>query len=88
MKIAIYLDAGHTTSGNPRRVFVVIDEQANVVDTIDEGYEGVQALYKRHGKIPVTGRFDTSAREYRELIKRQRDTERQMLGTPRFRRSR
>lgn len=76
MKIAIRLDAGNDTNGNPRRIFVVIDEKANVVDVIDEGYEGTQELKRRHG--PLTARqtvdFETTPRQYRELLKQARET--------------
>ena len=69
MKIALHLDAGHDVKGNPRRVYVVLNEKADIVDVIDEGYEGVSALHKSHGKIPVTGRLSTSASERRELLR-------------------
>lgn len=66
MKIALHLDVGHDRNGNPRRIFVVLDGEANVLDTIDEGYEGNAALTKRWGKIPTVD-LDTTPAQYREL---------------------
>jgi hypothetical protein len=40
----IKLDAGHDGSGNPRRCFVLFDEDSEVIDVIDEGYEGASAI--------------------------------------------
>jgi hypothetical protein len=38
------LDAGHTPSGNPKRVYVVYTESGEVRDVFDEGYEGIHAV--------------------------------------------
>jgi hypothetical protein len=38
------LSAGHTPSGNPKRVFVVYGEYCEVVGAFDEGYNGLDAV--------------------------------------------
>jgi hypothetical protein len=38
-----HLRAGHSPSGNPQRVFVLLNKEGGIVDTIDEGYTGVPA---------------------------------------------
>lgn len=69
MKIAIHLDAGHTTNGNPRRVYVVLDEKAQIVDVIDEGYEGSARVTRVHGKIPISEEIETTPGQYRDMKK-------------------
>lgn len=81
--IFLHLDAGHDVNGNPRRLYVVLDQQANVVEVIDEGYEGRGALRKYAPKttrgLPIV-EFETTPRQYRELLKQQRETVRMMSG--------
>lgn len=81
MKIAIHLNAGNDSNGNPRRVFVVLD-RSGVVDVINEGYNGDAELRKRH-RISSSATFDTTPSEYRELVKRARETEHMMRGRSR-----
>lgn len=38
------LSAGHTPSGNPKRVYVVYDKVGMVVGVFDEGYNGIDAV--------------------------------------------
>ena len=73
--VAIHLDAGHDTNGNPRRVFVLLDEKG-IHDVIDEGYRGTPeaAEGKVIMRIPTTPRFRL------ELLKEWRDTGRVRTG--------
>jgi len=70
--IAILLNAGNDVSGNPRRVFVVLNNKGDIVEAIDEGYGGKAALFD---KYPAVNRglspssFSTTPKEYRELLK-------------------
>jgi hypothetical protein len=41
---AIRLNAGNDSNGNPRRIYVVFDSTGKIVDAIDEGYSGINAL--------------------------------------------
>lgn len=38
------LDAGHTPSGNPKRIYVVYNKDGGVVQAYDEGYVGIRAV--------------------------------------------
>jgi hypothetical protein len=42
--IAIYINAGNSSNGNPRRGWIITNSDGEFVDFIDEGYEGVGAL--------------------------------------------
>lgn len=43
-QIAVKLSARNDANGNPQRVFVVLDEQGEIVAAVDEGYDGRNAL--------------------------------------------
>ncbi len=69
--IAIKLNAGNDRNGNPRRVFVVIDELGYVVDAIDEGYNGISELWKKcpaMNKASFPAEFPTTVSEYKALL--------------------
>jgi hypothetical protein len=68
--MAIHLDAGRDTNGNPRRIFVVFDSKAEVIDAIDEGYQGSGGVIRKYGKIPISERFETSPSARRELMRK------------------
>ena len=76
--IAIKLNAGNNTNGNPRRVYVVLETiNGSIVDTIDEGFMGIVALSRKYPEIPIPPEFYTTPKEYRELLKmkfQQRET--------------
>lgn len=65
---AIKLNAGNDRNGNPRRVFVVLNEE-NVVEAIDEGYGGDSELMAKYPGINVVFYAEISPREYRSLLK-------------------
>jgi hypothetical protein len=44
MPIAIHINAGNDTNGNPRRGWIIVDSQGTAIDFIDEGYSGPGAL--------------------------------------------
>jgi hypothetical protein len=63
----IHLRAPNDTNGNPRRIFVQINNGA-IIDTADEGYRGIHAARIKGMPIdysPTT--FDVPASEYRIL---------------------
>ena len=67
---SVRLNAGNDVNGNPRRVYVVFDSSGKIIDAIDEGYSGINALdsaYPKHNDSVAS--FDTSPSEYRELVK-------------------
>jgi hypothetical protein len=66
----IHLDAGRTASGNPRRLFLVIDpDTAQAVDAVDEGYEGRAAVQREYPGIKEGPRLATTPAEYRALLR-------------------
>ena len=69
---AIHFDAGRDPNGNPKRVYVIFSPDGEMIDAIDEGYQGHGAIesagYKKNIKI-VSPRFPTDKTTYRELVK-------------------
>ncbi len=65
----IHLRAQNDTNGNPRRVFVVFNEDGNIIEAIDEGYRGQAAVTKKYPGLPNGGSFITTPAEYRHLLK-------------------
>jgi hypothetical protein len=68
VKVVIRLDAGHDRNGNPRRVFVVLNEHSDIVAAYDEEYRGKGALPEelRGVNYPTLA---TTPGEYRQLVK-------------------
>lgn len=79
----LHLCADNDRNGDPRRCFAVLERATGYhVETIDEGYEGEGALYKRypwfhhsvahrHGLTPAYAtRVNTTPAEYRRWLRR------------------
>lgn len=74
--VVIRLAAPNDSNGNPRRVFVIMDESSDVLGAVDEGYAGSHALVEaiggalgqrlRSSNYPT---FATTGAEYRSLLK-------------------
>lgn len=62
--LAICLNAGNDRNGNPRRAWVLINDNGLVVGAKDEGYGGFP--YPGHTKGP---RFTTTPAEYRDWLR-------------------
>lgn len=71
MNISIHLNAGHTASGNPRRLYLVVDcETGMAIDAVDEGYQGTGALDEAGYGDAVRGPdIVTTPAEYKTLLK-------------------
>jgi len=68
--VAIKLNAKNDMSGNPRRVYVVLDTvTGDVIDAIDDGYTGIGGLHAEYPDIPSPPEFYTTPAEYRSLLK-------------------
>jgi hypothetical protein len=68
--LAIKLDAGNDTNGNPRRVFVIIDRKSgNMIDAIDEGYGGRQSLLDVYPNAIEGPTYVTTPRQYHSTIR-------------------
>lgn len=67
--LAIYVNAGHTPSGNPKRGYYIVDNNTgDPVDFVEEGYSGKAVLTKAYPEIGITPRIEITNREYRELV--------------------
>lgn len=65
----LHLAAQNSANGNPRRVYVIYDEDGNIIETIDEGYQGSGAWYRKYPNAISLGRYTTTKTEVRELLK-------------------
>lgn len=62
----VYLGAPNDGNGNPRRVYVVYDDQGLPLAALDEGYAGRSILRNSgYDNVPVSDRIDVTASEYR-----------------------
>lgn len=61
-----HLSAGSDANGNPRRVFIIMDANGNILKAIDEEYKGLPAECKGLVQLP---QFEVSVREYKILLK-------------------
>ncbi len=68
-KIAIYLRSKNDVNGNPRRLFLILDEEG-IVDIVDERNRGTYALRDEYPEIkyPVVA-VDIPPSEYKRLLK-------------------
>lgn len=67
----ICLDAGHDRSGNPRRVFVIFDDDGCIIDAIDDAYIGPKQVYDRYEELrsKVCVSFVTTPAMWRQVVK-------------------
>lgn len=65
--------AQNTTTGNPRRGWVLVGKNGNFRTFIDEGYFGSEPIeeYKKMGEVE-TITLNITPKQYNELIKRER----------------
>lgn len=72
MHIAIHLNAGNDTNGNPRRLYVVYsvaERESELMAVIREGYSGVRALRERFpDAVLLSGAIQVTAKEYRSYL--------------------
>lgn len=69
MYLIQHLNAGNDTNGNPRRCFLVYNDQGTTVECIDEGYRGEAAWRKSYPTAVYLGLLRTTATQIRELHK-------------------
>ena len=66
----IRLNAGHTTSGNPKRIYVLMNTGGGLEGAWDEGYSGHNAVPAQYRQLALSARmFETSNREYKEMLR-------------------
>jgi len=68
--IYLHLKAKNDPSGNPQRLFVVVDRAGNTVDVIDEGYRGHGAVREQHPGACAGPTLEIPKKEY-HAIKRE-----------------
>lgn len=73
--LAVYVNAGNDTNGNPRRGWILYGATTGQFDFVDEGYAGrgaLRAAYPILARNPFfgdSGMLDIMPREYRRLRK-------------------
>lgn len=69
-KVAVKVNAGHDVNGNPRRGWIVLScKSGDMVDFVDEGYEGDSKLRRKHPTAAVGPTIKVVPGEYRQLKK-------------------
>jgi len=71
MSLAIYINAGHNRNGNPRRGWIIADDDGSFIDFVDEGYQGTEALRQSgYGNVtPTTTSIDVTPSVYRDAYR-------------------
>lgn len=66
--IAVKVNAGHDTNGNPRRGWIILDgKTGNMLDFVDEGYHGDSALKRAYPEAVRSVQLLVTPGEYRDL---------------------
>jgi hypothetical protein len=81
--LAIKVNAGHDTNGNPRRGWAAINcRSGDMVDFVDEGYTGRASLTRKYPRAVEGPVFQVTPGEYRDLKKfgRELDKKKPNLG--------
>jgi hypothetical protein len=74
--VAVKVNAGHATNGNPRRGWVVLDQRTgDMIDFVDEGYRGVSALRRAYPDAVLSVELAVTPGEYRTLLRFEREQE-------------
>ncbi len=76
MKLAIKVNAGHDTNGNPRRGWVITGcHKGAMEDFVDEGYHGTSILRREHPRAVEGPELRVTPGEYRDLKRFAREKE-------------
>jgi hypothetical protein len=68
--LAIYIDAGNNSNGNPRRGWIITNQDGEFTAFVDEGYEGKAALASSgYGNATSTPRLDVQPSVYRDAYR-------------------
>lgn len=67
--IALHLRASNDTNGNPRRLFLILDNDGDAVDAVDEGYSGYGAIARNYPEIKIGATIEVTPAEYRSWLK-------------------
>ena len=84
MALAIYIGTNNSTSGNPKRGWIIADDNGVFINFVDEGYSGVGALAAAgYAKLPRTSRIDVTPGTYRDAYRQSQETTKMMSGSRR-----
>lgn len=81
MYLIIYLNAGYSRKGNPRKFYNVYHfsgEILRLVDVIEEGYEATNQLKEKYPNYHLVDSFEIKAQEYKRLINENRNLHRKL----------
>lgn len=69
--LAIYINGGHSASGNPKRGWVIADDAGNFTDFVDEGYRGDPGalIHAGYEGIERTPRMDVTGSTYHDCLR-------------------
>lgn len=67
--VCIKLNAGNDSSGNPRRVFVLFNDDGSINCAMNEGYRGLRALGEYAALFDTTHEFATTVKEYTRILR-------------------
>ena len=67
--LAIYIDAGNDRNGNPKRGWIIADDDGGFKDFIDEGFGGIGNLRQVYGQIASTQRIEVAKSVYKDVYK-------------------
>lgn len=78
--VAVQLTTTHTTTGNPRRVWALLDGAGDVRLTVDEGYIGWAGVLEMMREYFPAARFDiargpsfeVTPKQYRDVVRFER----------------
>lgn len=65
--LAIYIDAGNDRNGNPKRGWIIAEDDGQFKDFVDEGYGGIGNLRAQYGNIASTQRIEVAKSVYRDV---------------------
>lgn len=70
MITAVYVRTKNDSNGNPRRGWMVVDQDGRTVGFVDEGYEGTPALRRRFpDAVEVWHALEVTPAAYRVLLR-------------------
>lgn len=68
MSLAIKVNAGHDSNGNPRRGWMITScSKGETLDFVDEGYHGSSILRREYPRAVVGPEFQVTPGQYRDL---------------------
>ena len=67
--LVFQLAASNDRNGNPRRLFLIVDTDGNIVEAIDEGYNGTSAYELKYPDAKLVTWMNVPVSEYNTYLK-------------------